>query len=122
MFFEIMQDFRLSQNDLAKISGIQQSTINRITRGLTKSPYPATIKKLEQNLEICINFKNKDELSYIKQNDLMKRKSVDDLLFSQIQQGINILDELRKRLNYQIDDLKISYTELINSLKEYSND
>lgn len=52
IFEAILLEFRLSGNELASIAGIRQSTISRITRGETPNPYPATIRKIEEALNI----------------------------------------------------------------------
>lgn len=61
----IMNEFRLSGNELATIAGIRQSTISRIARGETPNPYPATIRKLEEALNIKI-VEEENRIKFIK--------------------------------------------------------
>lgn len=66
-FFEVLlRDFRLSGNELATMTGIQQPTINRIVNGVTTKPYPSTIKKLEEALNIKIDDSNPEDITYKK--------------------------------------------------------
>lgn len=73
LFEMILREFRLSENDLSKLTGIQQSTINRITRGETKQPYPSTVKRLEEKLNIKIDDSNDVRFTFAKQNIPFKK-------------------------------------------------
>lgn len=61
---QLMIDFRMSGNQLAEKTGITQATINRITNGKTVTPYPVTIKQLEEGLNIKIDDSDENNITY----------------------------------------------------------
>ncbi len=62
----LTRDFRLSEPELASISGMTYPTLNRIRRGITKRPNQNTIKRLEQGLNIKIDDSDPNNITYKK--------------------------------------------------------
>ena len=65
---KLMKDFRLSENEFSKLTGITQSAINRLKLGETIKPYPSTIKKIEDGLKIKI-YDSEDSITYRKMSE-----------------------------------------------------
>lgn len=63
---EILREFRISEPELAQKTGITHPTLNRIRRGQTTSPNQNTIKKIEQALNIKINDRDPENITYNK--------------------------------------------------------
>lgn len=61
---KIIKDFRLSEQDFAKLTGLSQPTINRLRAGDTDDPYPSTIKKIENGLGVRIDESDPNQLNY----------------------------------------------------------
>ncbi|MBU1095799.1 MAG: LexA family transcriptional regulator [Bacteroidetes bacterium] len=72
-FNTLLRDFRLSGNELATETGIHQPTINRIVRGITEKPYPSTIKRIEDALNIRIDDSDPENITYKKLNNEPKQ-------------------------------------------------
>lgn len=66
----IIKDFRLSEPDFAKLTGLSQPTINRLKSGETEDPYPSTIKKIENGLGIKIDDSENHLISYRKVREI----------------------------------------------------
>ncbi len=62
----LTREFRLSEPELASISGMTYPTLNRIRRGITKRPNQNTIKRLEQALNIKIDDTDLNNITYKK--------------------------------------------------------
>lgn len=63
---KLLRDFRLSDYELAKVAGISAPTLNRIRRGETEIPYQNTIKKIEEGLNIKIDDRDPENITYKK--------------------------------------------------------
>lgn len=61
---KLMRDFRISETEMASISGLTQPTINRIRKGFTLTPNQNTIKRLEEGLKIKIDDHDPENLTY----------------------------------------------------------
>jgi SOS-response transcriptional repressor LexA len=64
--YQIMREFRLTEEEIASKAGLRQPTINRMKQGQTDSPYPSTIKALEEGLKIKIDDTDPQNITYRK--------------------------------------------------------
>lgn len=62
----LLRDFRISDYQLAEISGLRQPTIFRLIKGETDKPTQNTIKKIEEGLNIKIDDSNPENITYKK--------------------------------------------------------
>ncbi|MGK9475921.1 S24 family peptidase [Melioribacter sp. OK-6-Me] len=62
----LLRELRLSPYELSKIAKIGHSNIMRVLRGQTKRPFPNTIHKIEQALNISIDDSNINNITYKK--------------------------------------------------------
>ncbi|MEW6041306.1 MAG: S24 family peptidase, partial [Elusimicrobiota bacterium] len=77
----IIREFRLSEVDLASISGMTYPTVNRIRRGITISPNQSTIKRLEEGLKIKIDDRDPSNITYKKLIPDKEYEMIDRKLF-----------------------------------------
>lgn len=63
---QLLKDFRLSENLLAQRTGLTQTTVNRISTGKTVLPYQTTIRLLEEGLQIKIDDRDPENITYKK--------------------------------------------------------
>lgn len=72
---DLTKEFRKTIYEIATDTGITHSALFRLRDGLTKKPYPATIKKLEEYFKIRINDNDPENITYSK---IETRKEVNE--------------------------------------------
>jgi phage repressor protein C with HTH and peptisase S24 domain len=88
---DIMRARRISEMQLAQLSGITQPTIHRLRRGETERPNQTTIRLLEESLNIKIEDSDPDDIKY--EPNPMTQERFDKLL----QDGLKLQDALLVR-------------------------
>lgn len=63
---QLKYDFRLTERDIAELSGVSQPAVNKWLKKPDSKPYPNTIRKLEEGLNIRIDDRDPDNITYKK--------------------------------------------------------
>jgi len=71
----LLNDYRISGNQLAQMAGLTQTTIGRIRNGKTPVPYPETIGRIEKALKIKIDDSNPENITYTKVEENQKEEN-----------------------------------------------
>ena len=81
---QILRDFRVSDYQLAQITGITQPTLYRIRRGDTTIHNQNTIKMLEKGMKIKINDSNPENITYTKEEVLLLYNTLYNTFYSAV--------------------------------------
>ena len=61
---QLIKDFRLSTPEIENLTGVSDAILSHLRNGKTTRPYPATIKKLEEGLNIIIDNSDPENITY----------------------------------------------------------